>query len=785
MPADTRSKGYDGLLASAHYRKKQYQRAVASFKRELPKAESKSERLAILGGLLDCYVKLHETEAAEEIYETLSEEAVDDQPALASIASYLYHKGETDRAHALFRDLTQDNPQGVVCLEYADLLVKEKCWPEAADLLAPFVDKDAPIWLRERYAVAAFNANQFTHVLDLLEEWETSPEDSRTLTELELELRLRAFDFTRVVFLAKTLLELAPDRHSHNLTLIQAQVGLGAYDAARTAIEQLDPVALKEEPATLVWLARLAQALKIPKALEFAWEAVRAVPDDHGTFADYFSICVSDTTLQEKDVVALDTTVTLRLASGEEITKTLLTRRDLKERELDVESPTGKALLGKHVGDNVPWGHGLSGVQYADVIKIRSKYVARFQDTDPNSLPTDTPRVLRLEATPESISELRENLKPQNDAVDELLRAYQNQNTFPVYGLVIALEESLLQVRSRLRSLKIALKSFDATSIFVPDKQHPHQPVWKAVDDLRYQRAQHYDKVVIDETGLLSLAELDQLDLLTRRFAEVFVPRSLLLSFEDYLLRQSNKMLASQTPRERAVVEKVVAWVRANAKIVTSYPCLSWQAKESNLLEIVPPHILDVLLTAEENDLLLFTDDVGLSRLWSGQTRRPTTNTRHLLSDAVVRDHLSPLEYTKLLVKLIEDGHGFVAFNAVHLALLFEKTGVSQSFKILAGQFGMPDVEVGSALRVALGFFLHLVRLCPRVLIERTHAVHCVLDALAQKANPEDLASWLKDMFSNLRPELAFSEFLFQKQVQLWLSRAKPYQVTAGDGIWE
>ena len=375
VPADTRSKGYDGLLASAHYRKKQYQRAVASFKSELPKTDSKGERLAILGGLLDCYVKLNESEAAEDIYETLSKEAADDQPALASIASYLYHKGETDRAHALFQDLTQSNSQGVVCLEYADLLARENRWPEVADLLLPFVDKDAPIWLRERYAVAAFNANQFARVLDLLEEWETSPEDSRTLTELELELRLRAFDFTRVVSLAKVLLELEPDYHRHKLTLIQAQVGLGDYDVARTAIEQLDPVALKEEPATLVWLAHLAQALKIPKALEFAWEAVRAAPDDHVTFADYFSICISDTTLQEEDVAALDTTVTMRLASGEEITRTLLTRRDLKEGELNVESPKGKALLGKRVGDNVSWGHGLSGVQYADVIKVRSKYV--------------------------------------------------------------------------------------------------------------------------------------------------------------------------------------------------------------------------------------------------------------------------------------------------------------------------------------------------------------------------------------------------------------------------
>ena len=784
IPLDQRIRGYDGLLAVALYRLRQLDEALEATERELSKAVTTNERLSSLELLLDLYGKQKDTENAERVGALVQAEGSHRATSVACLAAYRYGQGDNNEAHKLFRQALE-LPEGtsLIHFEYAEILAGEGLWSKAADLIGPLMNLEAQPSAIRRYAIWLFNAQRFPEAL----EYTTSVRERYgvqvVVTAIEADLRHKASDFATTVPLLTELEKLEPGEERHRLTLLSAYVGLGDVASARGVVNCLDAAKLRSQPHDLMWLAQTSQALGMAGATELAWEAQRAAPSDHDLFTAYFRIFLNDNEVKtEVDEVAIDTTATLIYPSGNTSTITLLDRNDTGHGELNLRSDAAQKLIGRRVREKVQWGQTSAGPTFVQVEKVRHKYVARFQDTNPNDLPSDQPTLELFRVTKEEVpKEILDRLEQNAQMSDRVFEAYAKSRIWPLHAVASLLQTSFPTTRLTLR-LRYSgkLKAFDGSPIYAwdtPDHLGLQRPKLMPIDELRRQRVAKTKRTVIDDSALLTLAELDLLSLLEKCFEEVIVPQTVVNTFDTEIAQITGLLMPPELPANLAAVGRARRWVREHAKLVPTYARLAAPTERlTKFGEILPHHVIDALITAEEMALPLFTDDAGLCNLFVSSWKIRPTNTRHLLDHALEHGHISLLEQAKQLARLAEFKYSFVPFSTSHLIALFDEEGLSPSFEQLLTELGASETSDSSAFGVAINFFDYLVFAHPQSAGIRNRATRDVLDALSVERKPEDVADVFRKGFLREPGGQILSLYAFHKCLESWLQekRQKP-----------
>lgn len=769
VPLAERTKGYEGLLGAAYVKRKEYRLAADAFEREVPKAELMGERLAVLESLLDMYMQLGDEVEAERVRGLLETEGANHAPSIGALATYHYQKGEREKAHELFRQALE-MPAGsdLVRVEYAQCLAKENRWDEVADLLEPLASPSAPAWFQERYAASLLNAGRYGKALTFTQEYRQRHGVTPVISAVEADLRHMAADYSASIPLLLELEKLEPNELRHPFNLLAAYIGLCDVAKARDVLNGIDPMRVREQPRRLMWLAQAAQGLGLPGVLELAWEAQRAAPADHDLFVTYVNILVKVKDIDsDTAVIAIDTTATVTLPSGNTAQFTLLDRRDVEPDEINLEDKRATKLLGQRVGDRIPWGQGMSGPTYAEIIQVRHKYVARFQDTNPNDLPSERPSAELLELKDGELPPaFIEYLERNAEMTKQLYDGYASKSIWSLHTLALFSGNSLPATRQTLRNQDRTQRAFEATEILVPN----HRGQWRMapIDALRHRRVLRSKRVVLDESALLTLADLDILELLEQRFDEVMVPQTVVNSLDTEVARITGLLDPAKLPDEAVSVVRARAWVRSHATVIPAYDrLLGPSGRLERFGQALPHHCLDALLAAEAQSLPLYTDDGGLANLITIDWQVDTTNTRHLLDDSVDMGLMSSQDYARNVAKLIELDYSFVAFNALHLLVLFAKEGTSPAFRQLVGKLGSPEVLPASSLRVAIGFLDHLSSEHPQSDENQSEAIGLILDRLAVNHPPESIVRGLRRRFSS--PRYSY----LRQQLSVWFGRQR------------
>ena len=352
------------------------------------------------------------------------------------------------------------------------------------------------------------------------------------------------------------------------------------------------------------------------------------------------------------------------------------------------------------------WGQTSAGPTFVKIDKVRHKYVARFQDINPNDLPSEQPTLELFQATQGEIPEaLLERLAASTEVGDEVFNGYSASRVWPLHTVALLLNTSLADVRLRLRRRAGRLKAFDGAAIYAWDQGIVGpRPVYLSIDEARRRRVAGAERVIIDDSALLTLAELDLFPLLEQCFNEVIVPQTVVNALDTEIARVAGLLTPSALPVDLGIVDRARRWAREHATLVPSYTrLLAPTERLARYGEVLPHDVIDALLAAEELGVPLFTDDAGLGGLVVADWRVGTTNTRHLLDRALDRGRITLAEQAKGLAQLISLGYTFTTFNALHLAALFNREGVSLSFKGLVAGLGERETSRSSPYGSCLG----------------------------------------------------------------------------------
>ena len=202
-------------------------------------------------------------------------------------------------------------------------------------------------------------------------------------------------------------------------------------------------------------------------------------------------------------------------------------------------------------------------------------------------------------------------------------------------------------------------------------------------------RVHNAKRIVIDDSALLTLAELGLLDTLGERFDAVLVPASLLLELDTLVVQRTGRLEPDDLPGDLQLVQQVRGWVSQYAIQVPAYARLDLTPEVlTDTNEALGDAAADALYLAQSLNAPLFSDDLGLSLMAEGVWRVRPTNTLQHLQELRARKHLSFTAYTKLLAVLSRWHYSFISINAETLCGAFKADPQEEDFPQLAGELG-------------------------------------------------------------------------------------------------
>ena len=516
------------------------------------------------------------------------------------------------------------------------------------------------------------------------------------VTEVEAHVLRWLGDMKADLSLWQALHDLDPHNHLLKLRVAESLMLTRDFGGARDVAEAVDWRKLKKHPGDVMRLAHLRGMLGLPGALGLAWEALRLAPNDPDVHLQFFSVAVQmnhDGPPADLKEVTPGSVVTLERGDGTTFSLTILEAwEDLREGEVTSGSLEARRLLGRHVNEEIEWDSHLTGkrsVRIRAVIPVLVHAVqsslARFGDRFP-----DHPGVImfRGENAQDTVDKMAQVLLQKEEERRPLLELYLRDHRLPLHTLADRMfGGSVHQLRLWARgNQEYHLHAFDGRFR------------WSYRQRLRVHNAK---QIVIDDSALLTLAELGLLGTLSERFDEVFVPASLLLELDTLVVQRTGRLEPDDLPGDLQLVQQVRGWVSQHAIQVPAYARLDLTPEVlTDTNEALGDAAADALYLAQSLNAPLFSDDLGLSLTAEGVWRVRPTNTLQHLQELRARKHLSFTAYTKLLAVLSRWHYSFISINAETLCEAFKADPKGENFPQLAGELSSRYTSEGSALRV-------------------------------------------------------------------------------------
>ncbi len=613
-------------------------------------------------------------------------------------------------------------------------------------------------WTLPFKITALANVGSYKEAYELAQSLRIEDKAKTIIREVEAFVAMYIGDFAEAEKLYRNLISLVPNDTKYRLCLIRSILRQNRTDEGKHLLASIDESAILRDPQSCAELASIyAHLNEFERSIYFAYEAFRREPNDPRIYSLYVSVFVNtegrSSLLEAPDLVSSGTTVILRQEHGKpELTFTVLgdDERSVDSQEIKAREHLGSLLAGKRKGDEILVG----GSTRLVVRELKSKYVHAFQKAL-LEFGTRFPGETAIQAVSEhQEARLLASVDSRAKWVQTILAAYERQEiTFgrASEGLGCTAPEFWCHLVKGRQSRFLCFDGDDST----------------LNQELEFAKA---DNAVLDTSALLTLAHLDMLPQLIRKFKEIFVPTFVLDELSKALMKSEygnrEKFYAvkhgdayrmvegnqSAIEADRRVFEQVRDFVMQQCTLLTSYECLAGGKVRFEQLcdRFGTTGLIACAIAVERPHTVFYSDDWLVRASARNIFRLRTTWIVPVLKAFLEREAISRDQWHEAIIKLALSSYSFMPIRAddLYWCLSSRDMQITEDVRFVFRHLEDKTISNESLVRVLAGF-LRLVWINISIPEQRLFTLDLVAAVLVARKAGDSIVNYLFKQIDN------------------------------------
>lgn len=706
------------LLATAYLESQRYTDVLRLLADEPVPEQSifyQAERLTLIA---HASLKMGDHPRVEEITDQLLALGEDTPVILDAVASVERAQGLIEEARSHLQKALAIATGGLkdrVALSLASLHYSQGEYASAIPIFEIALDPTINVPPVRDYVVSLLNSGDWSKAYKIAREIRNGGPAIPGISVVEARVSEYLGELGSALDLYAQLAELEPKDPEHLLRAAAIRIRMDNPQAAVAGLKTA-PIRFWDNPLALIGIAQILAQAKRPmdKILPLAYRARRLGrndPDIHLAYVNLFLRAEPEAEEFNPQAVAVGTAV--RLSGGEKGWYTILDDEptDIGRGELLHTDRLAQKLLGLRTGDTAVIREGISDEPPAVIAEVQSKYVRAFQESIdsfglffPGHLGIQ--RVTLQDHDPSKFFIITE----KQFQLAKMVRDAYLEKGMPLGAFARLVGRSLIEVFRGLTGGDGRLRAATGST----KEQETQRSLISRTDN-----------ITLELTALLTLAELEHLDLLSKRFQDIYVAQALLdeltqdIQRRQWLVRDHSlvtkedekyvfvKVTPEAVQQGITHLEMIRAFVTANCSVVPATAAVEMDsARVAALEQILGYEQLNAAVVARQTDTVLYSDDLVLRALAHEEFSVEGVWTQPVLGNAADRALIRSSDYHEAIVHLALADYHYVSLSAVTLVHLLESqdwhvsNDVAKVFQLLAG----PDTSEGTAVDVLANF---------------------------------------------------------------------------------
>ena len=715
----------------------------------------------------------------ETIKRDLETHYPDDQVALTTLADFARYEDDLPRHVSLLKRACE-RAEGSR-LDRAKYLLAQghalnREWEPAIALLQPLidlehVDRQEPDPILRLYLQVLSLAGRKQEASDLACQVRGDGRAIKSVSEYEANFAADSGDLPHARHLLEELSADNPDDvpYARNVAALALHAGVPAapgappaplstedIEAARTALGRVSLDRVKGDAAQIMDFARLRQRAGLADALDWAYSAIRAAPNDAqigGLYTQYIFMEVGgdDPRLDHQQVQA-ESAIELK-RRGQSETWIVTAEPSGDPHELPLDHPFVPKLLGKRAGDQFEAQEQPVNRDGYEVVSVKSKYVWAAQDlTRKIESGIVQPKWMAvghfsLPNTVEGAREERQKLRELLDSGVTATRLYTQRGLSfsAIAQLSTRTVFDLWRADSANGGYRVAERGHFYAADGTDDEMQKHRAL-----------ASSATAVVLDATALITIVHLGLEEVVSRCFERLVVARELEAEVQGFFERQGQEEEdfgdgSDSTQRHRDFARRLRDFVRSRCQIVAPLP----EAADAERAIAHGRAAIATIRAAKVEGLPLWADDLRLRFMARDLDSVPGLGVQAVLERAVARGALSDDQANDAIRRLLLANYGILQHSKGFLWWVLERNNMSATAEVRRILRVLAYWEISHEVAVPLiGDLLAQVCQAPLLFHRRQELGAALLDALAEGRATRSLMALLKYLESSLSMNL-------------------------------
>lgn len=759
-------------VALAFSKKNDYQSVLATLQRNnniISGADLSVDsryHLLFLDLLLAAYHFLAHIEELSSLLVKLKERHSGEPEVLAIIGKQLVREEKFEEAFSFYQKAISTagsvNQRKRLSIELADQYLKAGQWSEAASFYSGNLDTDFDGELTRSYVVSLYNSGSRDKAFDIVTNLRNGGGAIPFLSRIEADVLMVLNRHEEALELYQQLSHLEPQNLSHQLAIVAAYHFGQEFDQARQVVENIQVGEFEKKPEMLMRIAAWRRELDMTGAMPLAYEARKLGLGSAEIHNSYISLFMNlpnkeQGVYQDTETVSVDCAVFLENHRKDIVVYLIVDNHaDISRGEIAVNDRRAKKLIGLKKGSVVTFNEGEPTEHTFKVVDIKHKYLYAFQETIKRYEEWfgSSASFAVIDTDEHDLSNFLKLLSDRRQHTDALVQKYQG-GLLPLATFARAIGKSLFE-----------------TWLAVTERGDLPLLVTTGNADVVAHEAgliKSSNSIVIDVTGLLTLALLEQLDNLPKAFESILISNAVAGKFKEWEVELKNakphpivweadgqyhhhEVTQEEIELRSSMIGRIVEFIDNYTKLTPASKVLTIpHEKLDKFNSYLGPSFTSILLSAEY-DLPVYTDDfnaVGLSASEGWNANR--ISSQSILLKFKSRGLINLVEYYSALKKIISRNYVYISIDAKFLLWVFrdeKKLANDVLKKILHSTIG-PHCDPKSSVIVG-AHFSRLIFLENLDSDEREKVIALTLDAIYAGKDTLLIANLIKDIFPNV-----------------------------------
>ncbi len=720
--------------------------------------------------LIQLYLDTDQDEVAEKLSAEMIKEDPNNILNYIDQARILGSKGDSSKAVAVLKNgrrLVDDQTSKREVLELAEQFYHFKKYEEAGELFEKIVDHSADSRPIRQLIDCYYNTGKLKEALEICRELYQKFGPLEFITEMESNIYEEIGDLKK----AKEVCEAYIEKYPKNLEM---KIRLGVVNYRLGNKEDLDAFLQSEIDTTTLSFHSVMQLANLyeisdnfERSLKVVYEARRDNFNEREAHLQYVGLFLrrekNIESLLEKTKIEVGAAVTVEYQGGERHTFILEDRDDINSQngEINKKHPLFILLLGRASGDMILEKEGQMDEQRLKIVEVKSKYVHAFQ---------------------ESLAAFGKLLPPSNDLqsiyIEDKKDGKMPEGFQKIFDQVTKLQERRSLVEDLYKEKKITVGAVaemmggDIFRTWAMLLSKPDVGIWASLGTqeeklaaLNALRVPQKPKLVVDIISLLTIHELGIQDKLVEVFGRFGISQVTLDLINETVAQRKGMESKGYTTigkegeqfvREEVTPEQIennakyligiFDWAKRNCDVLPCSAALVNAKENKKLKKLLGKSFLETALIASEKGNILFSDDERLRSLAKIEYGVEGVWTQMLLMILSASGNLTPEEYAKLTVRLVNLNYHYTSINkeAITQAALESDWKYEKSLFSILQNLKKKNSDESSAVQVATEFISYSLsqKLIPTD--KEESMVSIVLDILIEDRDKNEILSKFK-----------------------------------------